>query len=449
MSVVRTASLGLLGSLVLASLACGGGTAGTTDEAGASEAGADAGAGDGSTSDGATKPVCTRNAQAKTAPTSLYDALVADLAALADDQKAARVDQFIGDVEAQGGTPLEEFGDRLVFVARGAPPLGPWSIAGSFTGWKANPQPMTQVSGTDLYVLDAHVARGTAHQYKLLSGTTDSGFMEDPHAHNVWWDGIDHGTVGYFNAIAHPGDGDASTGRIEVHHGVHSTKLDDARDVFVYLPARYDDGSCDALPHIVFHDGNESLTRGDFAGVADTTYAASPSASAVLAFVALPSQDVRTDEYTFGTQTALGDEYGAFLTDDLEPLLAKDYRLCAAPTARGIAGASLGGLISTYLAFQRSDVWGYVGSQSGSYFWDSDALITRASQDPVVPVHFYLDTGCPDANDNCTVVQQMNQSLSNKSYGVVYVEQDGAQHDWPYWAARLPKLLGSFAPVCQ
>src|SRR5262249_11538641 len=161
---------------------------------------------------------------------------------------------------------------------------------------------------------------------------------------------------------------------------------------------------CAVMPHIVFHDGNESLTRGDFAGVANQA-----GVSYALVFVALASQNVRMDEYTFGTSTALGDQYGDFLVNDLEPILSASYRFCT--KARGIAGASLGGLISTYLAFERSDVWGFVGSQSGSYFWNSGAMITRASQDPVVPVRFYLDTGCPDANDNCTVVQQERDAL--------------------------------------
>lgn len=401
----------------------------------------------GSDSDSVTDagPICTRAAQAKTAPASLYDALLADLKTLSSSQVSAREDQLIADVTAQGGTPLEDAADRLVFVVRGAPPQGPWSVAGTFTDWKSNPQPMTLVPGTtDLYVLDAHVARGVAHQYKLLSGTDDTGFTEDLLARNVVWDGINHDAPGFFNAIAHASDGDASKGRIVRHHGVHATKLGDDRDVFVYLPPKYDDGSCAAVPQIVFHDGNESLTRGDFAGVADTTYASNASSEAALVFVALSDQNVRTNEYTFGTTGALGDDYGDFLVNDLEPMITQTYRVCGKAGSRGIAGASLGGLISTYLAFQRPDVWGFVGAQSASYFWDNNAMITRAGQDPVVPVRFYLDTGCPDGNDNCTVVQQVRDALKAKSYDVTYVEDDTAQHDWPYWAERLPQLLTDF-----
>ncbi len=383
--------------------------------------------------------VCTRAAQAKTAPASLYDALVKDLITATD--KKALVDTFLTNVQAQGGTPLEGKGDRLVFLVRGAGPLGPWSIAGSFTGWKSNPQPMGLLPGTDLYVLDTNVARGTAHQYKLLSGTTDAGFLEDPLAKNVAWDGIDHQDVGFFNAVAHAADLDPSKGRLE-RSRAHASKLNDDRDVFTYLPPAYDDGSCKKLPHLVFHDGNESLTRASFVTPIDATYASTPSASAVIVFVALPNQNVRMDQYTFGTSGAKGDDYGDFLLNDLEPTLAKTYRLCPKAAATGLAGASLGGLISSYLAFQHPEHWGYVGSQSGSYFWSSNALITRASADPKVAVRFYLDHGCP--NDNCVENRSLNDALVAKGYDVKHVEEANAQHDWAFWQKRLPQLLVRF-----
>src|SRR5260370_42166729 len=53
-------------------------------------------------------PVFTRAARTKTASPALYDALIADLPSLSSDQsRSARVDQFLADVAAAGGTPLE------------------------------------------------------------------------------------------------------------------------------------------------------------------------------------------------------------------------------------------------------------------------------------------------------------------------------------------------------
>jgi len=382
---------------------------------------------------------CSRAAQSRTAPVSLYDALGMDVAALSGAALTQRLDAFLADVRAQGGTPLEDGANRVVFIARGAPPSGPWSVAGAFTNWKAGALPMKNIAG-DLWALDTSVPRG-AQPYKLLSGALDSGFMEDPLAVNVAWDGIDHQTVGQFNAIAHQSDAPLTKGRIARWRNVNATKLGDARDVFVYFPGAYDDGSCANRPAILFHDGNESLTRGDFASVADAEYAQFPMESAVLAFVALPSQDVRIDQYTFGTQTAKGDLYVDFLVSDLLPRV-RALHVCGAQAALGIAGASLGGLISAYAAFEKPNIFGFVGSQSGSFFWNNEALVTHAQTTPKIPVRFYLDHGCPD--DNCISNRDMNLALVAKSYDVMHVEDPGAQHDWSFWKARLPRLLGDF-----
>jgi enterochelin esterase family protein len=368
--------------------------------------------------------------------------------------RSARANKLVADVTAQGGTPLEDAADRAVFLVNGVPQGGSWAVAGSFTSWSAGALPMSVVPGTNLYVLDTHVPRGGSPIYKLFSGGAggDGGdeagvaapYFDDLLAQNVDWDGFDRGGIGTFNAIVYEDEQPAGAGRLVALRGVHSATLGDSRDVFVYLPTRYDDGSCDVLPSIVFHDGNESLTRTSFAAVADTTYAATPAASAVLVFVALPNQDIRIDEYTFLTTGALGDMYGTFLKDELLPIVDARFRVCTTAPARGLAGASLGGLISTYLAFQSPSTWGYIGAQSASYFWDNNWMITRAGMDPVVPVRVYLDTGCPDAVDNCTVVRDMNTALTAKKYDETYVEVTGVQHDWPYWAARLPKELTFF-----
>lgn len=385
---------------------------------------------DSSASDSGPIADCTRNAQAKTSPVSLFDAFAAS--------QTKDVDAFLAAVAKQGGAPLEDpNSDRVIFLARGAPPMGPWSIAGSFTNWKANAKAMTPVNGTDLFVLDTTVPRKDgAAQYKLLSGTTDAGFREDSLAMNVAWDGIDHQTVGEFNAIAHATEG--TKGRIVRWRSVPSPS--GARDVFTWLPARYDDGSCAKLPIMFVHDGNESLTRGDFASVAE----AQPSNEQnVLVFVALPSQNIRIDEYTFNTQTAKAGPYVDFLAGDLSTRVRSSFHVCTAQTATGISGASLGGLVSAWAAFEKPGTFGYVGSQSGSFFWDNESLVSRAQQTTKLDVRFHLDHGCP--NDNCDSNRDMSTALVAKGYDVVHVEDPDAQHDWSFWKKRLPGVLHDFA----
>lgn len=401
--------------------------------------------------DGGVPTACDRAAATKTAPTSLYDALVADLVTKSGADRQTRVDQFVKDVTAAGGTPLTDAGkERVVFLSKGAPARGSWSIGGSFRSadWTQNTLAMTQVTGTDLYVADTTVTRGAEQAYKLLDGTDSSGFVEDPLSKNIVWDGIDHHDVGFFNSLFFVEDGDTTKGRLARYGDVHATTLNDDRPVDVYLPAKYDDGTCAALPHLLIQDGNESLTRGDFMSAADAEYAAHPDESAVLVFVALPSQDVRMAQYTFGDATTKGDAYGDFLRTDLEPKIAKDYRVCTKPDDAGLSGASLGGLISTYLTFQHPEAWGYDGAQSASLFWDDNQMITRASADPKVAVRFYFDNGIPDStcgpDDNCQPTRDMVAALMTKGYDVQHVEQDKAVHDWPYWQDRFPGMLAAF-----
>lgn len=397
------------------------------------------------TPDGSPPPRCTRDLAARGAPVALFDRLEHDIqsAQTAGDRKAL-ADRFVRDVQENGGAPLEDpDSDRVVFIARGEPGPAGWNVAGSWINWDvAQRANLKRIVDTDLFAVELMIDRRVAHAYKLLIGDTSDGFREDPLASHVVWDGIVRPGIGEFNGVVHPAALDSSKGRLVRWGGVQATKLANARDVFVYLPAAYDDATCPVLPVNIFHDGNEAITRGHFDIEADTLFAAKPELAQILIFVALPSQDVRMAEYTFGTMGALGDDYGAFLADDLLPRLESKLRVCRNPADRALSGESLGGLISTYLAFQRPDVWGFVGAQSSSYFWNSDWMIQRAGADPVVPVRLYVDHGCP--NDNCDENRRFVAAVQSKGYEIQHVEAPNAAHDWPDWRARVPAIYTTF-----
>ncbi len=386
---------------------------------------------------------CARSAVAKTAPIELYDAFVNDMGSLTGAARTARVEKLLADVAARGGTPLEDpASGRVAFLARGAPPSGAWKVAGSFSDWDPGKGvTLAAIGDSDLWIGEATIPRGDSFEYKLVSGDS---FLEDPLATNVVWDGIDRGfgKRGELNAVGHPADAPATRGRLVALGKVHAQKLDDDREVWIHYPAAYDDPSCKKLPSIVFHDGLESLTRGGFAKKADELYASRPDLAAVLVFVGLPSQDVRMEQYTIVSDGAKGSDYVDFLLDDLWPIVTKRARVCSKPAARGISGASLGGLISTFAGFEHSDQLGWIGAQSASYFWADNAMIARAESAPKKPLRIYLDSGCPD--DNCDVTDELAGVLTDKGYDHVRIKQQGAAHDWPFWRDRLSGMLTHF-----
>jgi enterochelin esterase family protein len=403
-----------------------------------------------------------RKENARTADVALYDALQADLATMPDaGARNARVTQFLQDVEAQGGTPLttSDGGSEVVFLATGTPSTG-YSVIGDFNQWTPDKDLLTQVSGTSLYAAELTLPRASAYQYKLVDG---SNVFEDLRAHNVVWDGIDRGARGQFNARVYPGLIDATEGRLIAWRGVADPTIGLARDVFIYLPPVYDAKRAPVLPLLVFQDGNESLTRAGGTGgptysqVADTLYTEHPEEAAVLAFVDLPPTANRFAQYSFDPvidsrltpdvlpwPTPQGDLYLQFLKVTLLPKLEAGFRLCPKPRDRGIGGASLGGLISGYAGVTASDTWGFVGSQSGSYFFN-DVVLDAVQSGPVLPVRWYLDTGCPA--DNCDSNRQLADALAAKGYALTHIEETSSDpdiHDWQHWEARLPFLLQDF-----
>jgi|GEM_PF-1883091 len=392
--------------------------------------------------DGGSAPKCTRETDATPAPASLYDTLAKDLAGLTGAARTARVDAFIAAVTAGGGAPLEDpASGRVVFVARGVPPEGTWAVATSLVSFDpAQATPLAQIADTDLYVAEAVIPRGASFTYKLVSGAT---FLEDPLARTVVWDGIERAFPerGEMNAVGHAMDWPKNKGRVVALGRVHATKLANDRDVFMYLPARYEDGTCTKLPSVVFQDGREALAYGDYAGRADALYAARPDLAAVLVFAAAQRPiEVRNDEYSFGYGGSRAPDYVDFVATELWAKMNASARLCSKPGARGLTGASLGGLVAVFAAFEKPGTWGWVGAQSGAFYWKNDELIGRAWSEAPVPSRIYVDSG----DDNKDSVDAFVAALASKGYDHLRVTQAGGAHEWPYFRTRFEAMMTHF-----
>src|SRR5687768_15315891 len=74
--------------------------------------------------------------------------------------------------------------------------------------------------------------------------------------------------------------------------------------------------------------------------------------------------EMRIDEYTPTTDKKLGgglaDDYGRMIVEELKPLIDRTYRTRTDREGTGIAGSSLGGLVSLHLAFNHPAVFGKV-----------------------------------------------------------------------------------------
>jgi predicted alpha/beta superfamily hydrolase len=109
-------------------------------------------------------------------------------------------------------------------------------------------------------------------------------------------------------------------------------------------------------------------------------------------------------------------------------------------------GSSLGGVVSFYMGWQWPEVFGNVGSLSGTFTF-KDNLIERVLHEERRDVRFYIDTGWP--GDNYEVGLAMATALAERGYryghDFLYFAFPNAEHSERDWGQRLHLPFQFFA----
>ncbi len=240
------------------------------------------------------------------------------------------------------------------------------------------------------------------------------------------------------------GDRHAINGTVLVQPQVLSPQLDNRRDILIYLPPSYF-ASERRYPVIYMQDGQNLFdVATSFVGVewgVDDTLQALSAEGLEAIVVGIPNiGEQRMNEYTPPNNPwwrGTGDRYVAFLIETLKPLIDRDFRTRAERACTGIFGSSLGGLISLYAFFTRSDVFGFVGAMSPSLWVGRGLMLDQVRDSPVVQGRIYIDNGTREPS-----AQRLADLLRKKGYtDFTYVVDEDGRHTEADWARRLPDAL--------
>lgn len=111
----------------------------------------------------------------------------------------------------------------------------------------------------------------------------------------------------------------------------------------------------------------------------------------------------------------------------------------------GILGSSLGGLISCYAGWTRSEVYGKVGCMSSSFWWDENDFQNHVVPEntPIKPFNdIYMDSGTGSLGEKeCTaytanIYDQMVATGYVQDKDVFKYVDEGATHSETYWGPR-------------
>ena len=138
-------------------------------------------------------------------------------------------------------------------------------------------------------------------------------------------------------------------------------------------------------------------------------------------------------------------DYRRFVFEEVIPLVEETLETT---DERVAVGASLGGLASTLLAWDKPDVFGTVVAFSGAYlgtpeskdfYWDKESWFLRALKDEVKPIRFYNDVGTLEWLTD--VNKEVNEVLNEKGYEHRF-ETRHAGHNWVNWRNGFHRGLG-------
>lgn len=256
-------------------------------------------------------------------------------------------------------------------------------------------------------------------------------------------------------------------GTFEIIENVYSKELKNSRDVILYFPPSYTENTLKVHENVlIMHDGQNLFDPRTSAFGAwmcqdtlDATIVGGTSAE-VLVVGAYNTVD-RNDEYTYVYDESegmggKGDLYLDWIESTLIPTVQSKYRVNIKREKLGILGSSLGGLISCYAGWTRSDVYGKAGCMSSSFWWaDQDYqhnVITESC--PKANADMYMDSGNGSKGErDCTQytaeiydyqIEECNFIAESNVFKYV---QPGGEHNEASWGERFYMPIEKLYPA--
>jgi len=260
------------------------------------------------------------------------------------------------------------------------------------------------------------------------------------------------------------------SGDVRYLRGVASRHLPRKRDVIVWLPPGYDANPQRRYPVLYMHDGQNLMDSAtSFSGEwrVDETAGQLVRSGEVepLLIVGVYNTEDRIAEYTpvrdMGEYAQLGggraDAYGRFLVEELKPLIDKTFRTRTDAASTGLAGSSLGGLVTMHLGLSYSNTFRRLGVMSPSVFWANRDIVTRVKAVKKKPAsRIWVDIGTEESRGSQETVedtQLLRDALVTRGWvlgrDLQYVEIPGAHHTESAWAERFDDLLRYLYPASR
>jgi predicted alpha/beta superfamily hydrolase len=262
------------------------------------------------------------------------------------------------------------------------------------------------------------------------------------------------------------------TGFIEYRDVTPTNATLKPRRLIIWLPPDYKDNPTRRYPVLYMHDGQnlmdastayagewgvdetaEQLVKGGrvepliIVGVYNTE-------DRIAEYTQVPAAPQHADDFP---DAGRADLYGRFLVEEVKPLIDGEFRTKPQAQYTGLAGSSLGGLVSMYLGMKYPGTFTRLGVVSPSIWWANQNIVTQVNALPgKLPLRIWEDIGTEegdstqDTTETVEDAQALRDALTAKGWAVdtdlKYTVIPGGRHNEAAWAARFGDILQFLYP---
>jgi predicted alpha/beta superfamily hydrolase len=261
------------------------------------------------------------------------------------------------------------------------------------------------------------------------------------------------------------------TGIIKYHSVTPKDGTLKPRNIIVWLPPGYEEeNNTTHYPVLYMHDGQNLMDATTAAykvewGV-DETAQQLVTAGKVEPLIIVGIYNTGADRIAEYTQVpnppkypnaGKADAYGGFLVEELKPFIDKTYRTRPEGQYTGLAGSSLGGIVSLYLGMKYPDTFSRLGVVSPSVWWANKDIVSRVNALPGhLPLRIWEDIGTAEGDSTQAETETVEDAAALRDALVAkgwvldsdlkYTVVEGGDHNERAWAARFGDILQYLYP---
>jgi enterochelin esterase-like enzyme len=336
-------------------------------------------------------------------------------------------DEYIKKISHKNISPVVD-GNEVTFLYWGKPKRRV-ELVSELSFWSANRNTVFQkVEGEDLYHLTFDLPEDARLEYKFM---VDGQWLFDPLNPLKCDNGI--GSQNSYLIM----DKYIKVKEMYAREGVPAGEvkefeftgkaIEGRRIIYVYLPHGYKD-SDKSYPVIYFHDGGDYIHRANALNTLNNLIADKRMEPVIGVFI---NPRDRMKEYMYNIR------YSKMITEEIIPQIDQNFRTIATAEGRAIMGASLGGIISFFTAYNFPDHFKNIAGQSSSFLY-LEKEVTRMIQNNNKEFNVYIDVGLFES----LIYSNRRISQVYKQKGAKYFYQEISEgHTWSNWGCHLKDAL--------